>query len=511
METLAPVFKLLPWYTKTPKYMGLGSFKYSGSIDWERFNFYASRIQRFHLKYSPEEDFSIPWAWLLQLFTLHERPDPLFPILQSIIVTPNAFPGLPVLFLLVGPSLRSLELFSCSKIFDYGNIPPDWEACARESQEASERAQENLIAVLPRVSMGSPQLQSLTYQGPLSDDLFHQFSQLKGLVSMHLTMVDRRSGLRAPIECFSKLKSLKHLVLEAPLIQTTETSETSLEHPFVMGLNTLKVMVNSDQHTYFQNNVHFNRLQKLSLEFTGQKASALSFHLIIKDYLRRSRELESLSIAFIPGRTLAEDGTIEQGSMEKRRHKEEKKARAYSANAMSATDLKQVHMMNVPPSMMKSIASVLRIAMSSWPHLKILRFCVQGQSTSSILTEKVSSSLPGVRFLGNTVWKSCPELEELEFHFDEDIIAQETLMASSTLQASSSREHPLRILRINTSSSTLDLDLRKKIEIATFLDRLFPGLDILRGSALNTWEEVEMLVKSYQGVKEHVYARIEAL
>jgi hypothetical protein len=434
-------------------------------------------------------------------------------MLQSIIVTPKAFPGLHVLFLLIGPSLRSLEIFSCSKISDYADIPPDWEAYAGESKEAfREEVQENLIAVLPKVSVSSLQLQSFTYRGPFSNDLFHHISQLKGLVSMQLTMANLHNGLLAPLGCFSKLASLRHLVLEAPLLQ----AETSLPHPLVVALDTLKITTNPGQHSCLRDSIHFSNLRKLALEFTCE-TSALSLHLTIKSYLKRSRQLESFSVIFLPGRPLVEDEPIESEPARRQRRKEEKKARTFSTHAMQhATDLKQIHMMNVPPSLMKSTASVLRSAMPSWPHLTILVFCVQEQPpspNSNLTTEKVSSGLPGVYFLGNTVWQSCPQLRELEFHFDEDIIEQEKLGVSIAFRTSSSRDndHPLQILRINTTSSTLDLSLGKKIEIATFLDRLFPRLDILKGSALGVWEEVEMLVKSYQAVKEHVYARIEAL
>ncbi|RXW12957.1 hypothetical protein EST38_g12897 [Candolleomyces aberdarensis] len=243
METLEPVFRLLPWYTKT-RYNGLGNYQYNGSVDWERFNFYASRIQGFHLISSPEDDFPISSPWLLQLLTLHERPDPLFPILQSIIVIPEAFPRLQVLFLLVGPSLRSLEVFSCSEISDYAIIPSDWEAYASESEEAfTEEVLDNLIALLPRVSVSSPQLQSLTYRGPFSVDLFHHLSQLKSLVSMHLTMANSYGGLLAPSKCFAKLTSLQHLVLEAPLLDV----EFPLPEVVAVELDTLEIAVG--QHT----------------------------------------------------------------------------------------------------------------------------------------------------------------------------------------------------------------------------------------------------------------------
>ncbi|RXW18323.1 hypothetical protein EST38_g7535 [Candolleomyces aberdarensis] len=511
MEILEPVFRLLPWYTKT-RYNGLGNFQYNGSVDWERFNFYASRIQGFHLISSPEDDFSISSSWLLQLFTLHERPDPLFPILQSIIVTPEAFPGLQVLFLLVGPSLRLLEVFSCSEISDSASIPSDWEAYAGESKEGfREEVQANLIAVLPKVSVSSPQLQSFTYRGPVSMDLFLHISQLKGLVSMNLTMANAYGALLAPYKCLAKLSSLRHLVLEAPLLDALDWWPSPEERVNV-DLDTLQVTTTATQQFRLRKSIRFMNLRMLVLEFVG-KTSTFLLNSTIKRYLPRSRGLERLSITFLSGKPLGveepEDGQSRQQQVE-----EQQGRPTVVSTLQGSAKLKEVFMRNVPPSLVKSAVYSLQQAMPKWSQLTMLVFQPRQQpiSTESQSTLPVAGESTGLSFLGTTVWTRCNNLQELEFHFDEAEIATEDLLNSQAFKSSSrDDDHPLRILRINTTSSRLELDLRKKIEVATFLDRLFPRLDRLQGSASGVWEEVGMLIKSYQAVKEHIYARIEAL
>ncbi len=82
--------------------------------------------------------------------------------------------------------------------------------------------------------------------------------------------------------------------------------------------------------------------------------------------------------------------------------------------------------------------------------------------------------------------------------------------------AATLHSHGLRILKIQTLQANergLQLSAKRKVEIAMYLDRLFPQLEVVQGSAGDgsVWEEIEMLLKSYQTVKEHVYARVEAM
>ncbi|KAJ2923466.1 hypothetical protein H1R20_g13628, partial [Candolleomyces eurysporus] len=342
-------------------------------------------------------------------------------------------------------------------------------------------------------------------------DLFHHVSQLKGLISIRLTMASAYGTLfRAPSRCFAKLTSLRHLVLEAPLLRVVSVSPAP--EAAVVKLDSLKITTKPHQHIRILENIHFNGLRKLVLEFT-RTTSASSLYPTIKSYLKKCSELESCSIAFIPG-TPEEDNA---GRSVKSKRTLGKQTHADTIAVMQrTTNLKQVIMLNVPPLLRDSTAYVLRCALPCWPQLTTLVFNVHEEPISSNTeSEEVLYGPSGLYFLGATIWKSCARLEELEFHFDEAEIAKEKLLDSEVFGhggcPSSGDDHPLRILTINTTSSRLDLDLRRKIEIATFLDRLFPRLDRLQGSASGVWEEVEMLIGSYQAVKEHVYARIEAL
>jgi hypothetical protein len=63
------------------------------------------------------------------------------------------------------------------------------------------------------------------------------------------------------------------------------------------------------------------------------------------------------------------------------------------------------------------------------------------------------------------------------------------------------------------NGQSLDMSRTREVEIAMYLDRLFPQLQVLQGPAEDgvVWGEIETLVRSYQTVKEHVYAQVEAM
>ncbi|TEB19888.1 hypothetical protein FA13DRAFT_1780289 [Coprinellus micaceus] len=77
--------------------------------------------------------------------------------------------------------------------------------------------------------------------------------------------------------------------------------------------------------------------------------------------------------------------------------------------------------------------------------------------------------------------------------------------------------HPLRILRINTgitveeSKHIVELPVPRKVQIATFLDRLFPRLKEVSGSARDVWDEIAAWVKSYQEQREHFVQMVEVM
>jgi hypothetical protein len=76
--------------------------------------------------------------------------------------------------------------------------------------------------------------------------------------------------------------------------------------------------------------------------------------------------------------------------------------------------------------------------------------------------------------------------------------------------------HPLRELRINTGatrseSEVLDLPLQRKVDIAMMLDRLFPNLESVSGSAGAQWDEVGVLLKAFQKQRSFVLREVEGL
>ncbi|KAJ3540178.1 hypothetical protein NMY22_g4417 [Coprinellus aureogranulatus] len=108
MDSLLPVLKLLPWSSGS-SYNGIGAYKYTGAKDWELFNFYSAHIRSFTLVPSLSSGVDIAPHLILELVTLHGRPDPFFPQLQHITVDAAGHAYLPLLFLFVTPSLRSAD------------------------------------------------------------------------------------------------------------------------------------------------------------------------------------------------------------------------------------------------------------------------------------------------------------------------------------------------------------------------------------------------------------------
>ncbi|KAJ3515699.1 hypothetical protein NMY22_g14382 [Coprinellus aureogranulatus] len=71
--------------------------------------------------------------------------------------------------------------------------------------------------------------------------------------------------------------------------------------------------------------------------------------------------------------------------------------------------------------------------------------------------------------------------------------------------------HPLRKLKVNTGgtlleSSRLGLSLSRKADIAMFLERLFPVLATVEGSASTVWDDIGELIVAFRKQRERVAA-----
>lgn len=86
-------------------------------------------------------------------------------------------------------------------------------------------------------------------------------------------------------------------------------------------------------------------------------------------------------------------------------------------------------------------------------------------------------------FLRTVIWKFCPKLRSLELPFSVESVITETISSKlDTLDDEMdamgvvNEYHPLQSIILNTGSSPLKLTTKRKVEIATFLDGLFPHL-----------------------------------
>lgn len=188
------------------------------------------------------------------------------------------------------------------------------------------------------------------------------------------------------------------------------------------------------------------------------------------------------------------------------------------------TSIESLLLRDIPLDMAASIAPTLLRAISCWSTLTHLSFRVAlddpGNSEDSDGTSLLTPPFPGLSFLASKIRRYCPILEELEFHFDKGLVVEEDLTHSlETCECTThgcSGHHRLRKLRINTGSTVdesrrLDLSVSRKIKIATFLDRLFPALEVVEGSAEEVWDEIGKWVQAFREPRERFAAQVYAV
>ncbi|TFK25460.1 hypothetical protein FA15DRAFT_668539 [Coprinopsis marcescibilis] len=105
--------------------------------------------------------------------------------------------------------------------------------------------------------------------------------------------------------------------------------------------------------------------------------------------------------------------------------------------------------------------------------------------------------------LYNLALSGCQSLEHLELQFNEDEIRKHSL---PSIPDSGEYDHGLGTLGIITDKTHLGLTVHDKIAIATFLDRLFPDLQEVWGTAKEEWEEINAWIQSYQALRARALA-----
>jgi hypothetical protein len=100
-----------------------------------------------------------------------------------------------------------------------------------------------------------------------------------------------------------------------------------------------------------------------------------------------------------------------------------------------------------------------------------------------------------------TLCKECPDIEVLNFQFDDEQITETSAENLNLAELPFPTIHPLRSLSIGAVDDDLALDVAQKAVIAAYVTGLFPRLESLTGFAVETWRDIEVLVKMYQAVR----------
>ncbi|RXW11443.1 hypothetical protein EST38_g14411 [Candolleomyces aberdarensis] len=464
MDSFTPVLKLLPWFSG--EYKGIGSYEYLGSKDWDRFRVYSSRIHHFKIESTP--DIVIPHDRLLQLLFLHQRPDPFFENLHSITFSSAASQALHILFIVVGPPLRSLEV-----------------------SVATLEQQDKVLAILPVLQNKTTSLDTFRYSGPLCGEFILHVSNIKTLQFLTLKIATGSRLATSDVEFLRNLPNLQKLGLdfepdfefsddETPLSWTTKRGK-----PETCGWQ-LELSGARLSLYYAPWLIAPTQLRCVTLQATGYANNYLATTLLLK-FFAINRALESFSMHF------GETG-----------------ARLYSSDPVEAemtswaTQALQKHkhivafvMSDLPHFVGEHVSPMLQASVPHWKRLKTLHFRLH--ESAHIEDGDATKCFPSLTFLF-TICKECPNIEELNFQFNDDQIT-----APANLNWSKPpfpTVHPLRSLSIGTIDDSLELDMVQKAAIAAYIAGLFPRLESLTGFAEETWREIEVLVKVYQVVRD---------
>ncbi|KAJ3542272.1 hypothetical protein NMY22_g3576 [Coprinellus aureogranulatus] len=475
MDSVAHVFKLLPWF-KSP-YSGIGTYKYCGADDWERFMVYASRIKSFSLDPSPNVDISFPWV--MELHTLPGRPDPFFPALQQVDLCIRENTGGPLLFLLVGASLRSL--------------------CIDAKRSPTE---ENILAVLPRLSSASPNLCIFKYHGTYSDAFVTQICALQGITSLRLSF---ETGGDA--NCLRQLRNLPHLrllKLSAPWLDAFTPGQpiTKQSQPLTTNsgqlLPLLEVYVETTEHQQcaIARILSPGTLMRLLLSFMNL-ADLMPFYLCLGLYLKANPSLRELVVVFNESWEFSLPGVPRSHRAAWPSFRDA--SDAFFSELQASRTIRAFTVKDMPYRIAASIYLNLLHASSAMTHLHHLSISVKLPASLDGPDFPPIPTFPGLSFLATTIWRLCPNLKSLSMHFDENLVLAEDLSKLLHPFPATSR-HKLQTLVVNTgttaaTSRSLHLPYGRIDEITSYLMNLFPRLGSIRGSTKEPWEEVEKSMK----------------
>ncbi|KAF6743880.1 hypothetical protein DFP72DRAFT_931155, partial [Ephemerocybe angulata] len=447
MKSLVPAFKLLPWYNGK-EYRGVETYKYTGAREWDRFSLYASRIRRLRL-FSLDESI-IPDSLILQLLNLHGRPEPQFPALQFIRISPKA-----------------------------------WHVSVDGKPNQS-----TLLAFLPTIPLRASNLTDFKYWGPGGTELLYHITCIPTLT--HLELHLKENVREDDILLLRRLEPEKLrtfvLILRPPnTITPTFIRTTQPANLFPEGLEVLSIAASGAAHRQIFSGIILSpQLLDLRLVF----ADPIFTHdaqTVIVTALKASPLLQILSIEH-------------SGEDTDTFHLPTFLRNPVASEALSlASRLTKASFTHLPVWLAQSLLPSVQQAIPHWKHLTTLRFQLKFSLPHGPPQINPDSRFPDMRFLA-TIQQACPDLEVLEFHFDD---ALEGVPLHDELKEFPPLSHPLKTLEINTFEklySTVDLD--RKVQIAVYLFVLFPGLETVDGTADAFWKDVDTLLASYQSLHD---------
>ncbi|KAJ3542266.1 hypothetical protein NMY22_g3572 [Coprinellus aureogranulatus] len=453
MESFEACLRLLPWSQGT--YKGLGVYEYSGVKDWERFSFYAWYIKR--MKLAMECTASLEEGWLSELLALRERPDPIFPTLQSVDVA--SILSLPPTFLLLvtSESLRVLRLRVAAALVGPG-----------------------ILSIFPKMPQRSCNLTTIQFTGASTPQLFHHLAKIASLTSVSLSLLSDASP--KDISLLRLLPNLRVLALEMKMGARVDfdperpvpLKQMPLQGIFVGGSSTTQLSIFRALVPFAQ---HVDVVMSTVPDW--DKMRVLLFHWLALSNLTLTIEVTGDA----PGPS---SGPSVLSSTEE--------ADLMQVLMNTGRSLQRFTITDVPAQLGEPLSLHLQSHIMNWRYLKNLSYTIRPDDG---LTGLYGRPYPDLSFLPS-IRQRCPDLEELEFHFDDDACAYALSAPPPTDDASGPSSHPLRILRISTDIRDFHYSAQEKGKIANYLHRLFPCLEEVSGSARELWRDVDALVHSYQ-------------
>jgi hypothetical protein len=424
--------------------------------------------------------------------------------------------SLPAIQLLISYSLQSLDIAT------YFSLEGDEYYELHDIEDVDRKVQ----TIFPFLHFYAPNIQSFHYKGPSEHGIFQRLSILKTITELHLEWVDRINA--CDLLCLRDLPLLQvlHLATSSPVIPAPAIVMASPDGaPSCPSLRTLKIRGNEMLQLILcmYQGVHQN-LEGLDLVLT--RVDRPSFiQRALGFYLHFNPRLESISV-----RVLSQyeqhppwpaDAVIEMpaglSDLDIEAH-----ARASFA---SCSSIRTASFEKIPPCLWSFTSSVLQDSIGGWKRLTSLKWkAVDGPMHDRFnpsMRWGLGSAFPGLSFLYTVIWRECPNLEILEFHFDRDKLRNEDLTMKGKIVNASARAsrypcgHPLRCLTINTTTYEDEdeeeedddrenmalLGTDRRTEVVAFVELLFPQLKELTGTPPNLWSVMVSWLQTYRGLK----------